>query len=288
MLGQHPAAYGVPELNLFMSDDMHGFWSGHDADGSLKAAHWPLMRHGLLRTIAQLYAGEQSIEAVRMARRWILHRGRHSTGAVFQELCERAAPLMLIEKSPGYLAKPIYLTRLAETFPNAHFIHLVRHPVATGESIMNTPGGRWVLWMAGSFERQDNELFPDPQFLWHDTHLRIMEFLDEIPPERWRRLHGEDLLQAPAVHLSDLCTWLGLTKGEKELAAMQHPEGSPFACMGPINARLGNDPNFLRAPQLRKVRARKPDLDAPLSWRPDGQPLYPEVRELAAELGYPD
>lgn len=286
MLGQHPLAYGVPELNLFMAETMDGFWSGQDLDGSRKAVHWPLMRHGLLRTIAQLYAGEQTIEAVRMARRWILHRGPHSSATVFQELQERVAPLMLVEKSPGYLAKPIYLRRLAEACPNARFIHLVRHPVATGESILNTPGGRWVLWMSGAFEQPQAEPFPEPQYLWHDTHLRIMEFLDEVPAERWRRLRGEDLLQAPVSHLTDLCSWLGLAHGESELAAMQHPEASPFACMGPINARLGNDPNFLRAPQLREGRAQQPDLDAPLAWRPDGQPLYPEVLELAAELGY--
>jgi len=62
MLGQHPRMYGFPELNLFMAETMDEFWRGTDGDGERKSTFWPVMRHGLLRTVAQLYAGEQTIE----------------------------------------------------------------------------------------------------------------------------------------------------------------------------------------------------------------------------------
>ena len=44
MLGQHPQCYGLPELNLFLADDLGGLmrWS-------LIA---PFLRDGLLRTLA--------------------------------------------------------------------------------------------------------------------------------------------------------------------------------------------------------------------------------------------
>ena len=47
------------------------------------------MRHGLLRSVAQLYAGEQTIDSISMAYRWIRSRARQSTAAVFAELLER-------------------------------------------------------------------------------------------------------------------------------------------------------------------------------------------------------
>lgn len=286
MIGQHPLAYGLPELNLFMAASVQQFWEGIDEDGSRKAPHWPVMRHGLQRTVAQLYAGEQTVETIQMAYWWIMRRKSMTTGDLYRELCEKISPLMVVEKSPGYLIKPVYLQRLKDTFPDARFIHLARHPIGTGQSILSTPGGKLVLTMSRSVDEVDGRTFVDPQFLWYDAHIQILEFLDEIPRENSMRIRGEEFLRDMDQVLAQVCDWLGLPCGAVELESMRHPERSPYACIGPVNARLGNDVNFLERPAIRPARVKDYDMGAELPWRPDKRPLFEEVVELAQELGY--
>src|SRR4051812_32558156 len=78
MLGSHPAAFGVPELNLFVSDTLDGLWSE-------MADKQQLQIHGLLRTLAYLFAGEQTINAIAMARRWLTRHMHWPTSRVFNE-----------------------------------------------------------------------------------------------------------------------------------------------------------------------------------------------------------
>jgi len=286
MLGQHPRLYGFPELNLFMAGTMDEFWRGADHDGGRKSTFWPVMRHGLLRSVTQLYAGEQTIDSISMAYRWIRSRARQSTAAVFAELLERIDPLIAVEKSPGYLRKRQYLDRIVEAFPQARFIHLLRHPRGQCESVLQARGGKLMLMMLNAIDTAPAVPVIEPQILWHDANRLILEFLQELPPAQWLRVRGEDVLGDPDAELGRICAWLGLPCGAPELAAMKAPEQSPYAHVGPINARLGNDINFLLEPRLRPARLRHYDLAEPLPWRPDDQPLHPAVVELAAELGY--
>jgi hypothetical protein len=184
------------------------------------------------------------------------------------------------------LIKPVYLQRLKDTFPDARFIHLARHPVGTGQSILSTPGGKLVLTMSRSVDEVDGRTFVDPQFLWYDAHIQILEFLDEIPRENSMRIRGEEFLRDMDQVLAQVCDWLGLPCGAAELESMRHPELSPYACIGPVNARLGNDVNFLERPAIRPARVKDYDMGAELPWRPDKRPLFEEVVELAQELGY--
>ena len=65
-----------------------------------------------------------------------------------------------------------------------------------------------------------------------------------------------------------------------------HPESSPFARIGPPNARWGNDFYFLQRPGLRPSWGAPQNLDDPLEWHTDGRGFFPEVRELARSFGY--
>lgn len=284
MLGQHPQMYGLPELNLFLADTLQDLWMGNTGSRS-QSVFGPLMRHGLLRTVAQLFAGEQTIESVQMARNWIWVRREQSTADVYWELLEHIAPLVPVEKSPAYGAKPEYLERLIATFPNARFLHLLRHPRGQCESVMKVAGGAMARLM-DSFDRSGPEPVIDPQIAWHDFHLTIQEFLDQLSPGQYLRLHGEDFLRDTDAALEQVCQWLDLRSDAEALQAMRHPEDSPYACVGPANATLGNDINFLRSPALRPTRVKELSLEGPLSWRPDGQTFFPEVVELAQEYGY--
>ncbi len=286
MLGQHPALYGLPELNLFQCGTMAEFNTGRNPDGSVKSPFWATMRHGLLRVVAELYGGEQTIESVNMAERWLRQRVGMDAGAVYREVAARVAPLRVVDKSPGYLRNRLYLERIVETFPEARFIHLTRHPRGQCESVLKTKGGPAVLFTLNALDRSGPEPVLDPQILWHDSQVQVMNFLEPLPADRWIRVRGEDLLNDLDAGLGGLCRWLGIDDSPEAVAAMKRPEDSPYSGVGPVNARLGNDINFLKAPSLREGGVTVPSLDGPVSWRPDERGFHPWVDGLARDLGY--
>src|SRR5205823_923920 len=129
MLGQHPKMYGLPETHLFTLRTVSEWWT------HCSRSEWP-MRHGLLRAIAQIFFGEQTETTVKQAAGWILRREHFSTAYLFEVLTEELRPLILVEKSPGIVRRIEFMRRAYKMFPQARFMHLVRHPRAQGNSLM--------------------------------------------------------------------------------------------------------------------------------------------------------
>jgi hypothetical protein len=281
MIGQHPQAYGLPEMNLFIVNQLKDFWGINTSRFGFSDNR----RHGLLRTIAELYGGEQTTETIDMARHWCAARENSSGGEVFRELVSRLDPLMAVDKSPVYSLDLNYLYRIRDTFPDARFLHLIRHPVNQGNSVMKLYDGAFAV-IAHSIDYSEETAVLDPQLAWHDINANILDFLDSVQEEKQMRICGENIMQEPQAQLKKICQWLGLRDDDAAVEAMLHPENSPYACIGPVNAMYGNDPNFLHGPKFRQHKPARPELDADLWWREDNQALYPEVRELARELGY--
>ena len=274
MLGQHPQAYGVPELNLFIGDTIEDV-----IDFFLFTKRLPIRLSGLLRAISQLYAGEQTIESVEMAYRWLFNRFNRSTGEVYWELCSQVAPLRIVDKSPQYTRLLERLHRIGNTFPNAHYLHLIRHPRPQGESLMKL--------ILNSFNQNVSGLSKiDPQHWWYRSQRNILDFLSTVPAERQMRLRGEDLLNDPRSHFAQICQWLNFAWDESILETMLHPEDSPYACPGPYGANTGNDPNFMSSPAYRYRPVAYSHLDGPLPWRKDNKGFLPPVIKLAQEFGY--
>jgi hypothetical protein len=286
MIGQHPELYGLPELNIFQCLDMEEFNSGENADGSSKSPFWKSMRHGLLRAIAEIFSGEQTPESIRMAERWLRTREQMTSAQVLQELCEAVAPRRIVEKSPGVLRKSEFMNRMLAAAPHARFIHLVRSPIDQCKSALAAKGGVGVLLSLNSVDHRGEDARLEPQILWHDTQIQILRFLDQLPDEQFITLRGEDLLNETDETLKALCNWLDVSDAPEAIEAMKHPENSPFACMGPPNAPLGNDVNFLKSPALRDGVVTPAPLDAELPWREDDERLHPRVVALAQALGY--
>jgi Sulfotransferase family len=277
ILGQHPALLDSPELNLFRTRTMRRFMTLHR------------LHMGLHRFVAQLYAGEQSIEAVEMAQNWVRARESRTTAEVHRELCAKIAPRALVQKSPRYMRRLSHMRTMLDAFPRARFIHLVRHPRAVSESFLNMHDVSLRLLACaacGAIDASGSGIVADPQILWHDYHLRILRFQEMVSPEQWLRVKGEAFLADLDNQLLRVCKWLGISTAPEAIAAMKRPEDSPFACFGPPNALFGNDPNFLRSPQLRPFKDRQESLEGPLPWRQDGAPFHPRVVELAHEFGY--
>ena len=66
MLGQHPQAFGLPELCLFNVNRFKDLWI-RDTDEMSDDAR---ARQGVLRAVAEIYAGEQTRAAVTMGSHW--------------------------------------------------------------------------------------------------------------------------------------------------------------------------------------------------------------------------
>lgn len=278
MLGQHPELYGVPELNLFVAPTLESMC---EQFVGLKQ----IQLHGLLRTVAHLYSGEQTLASVDLARRWILRRLDVTTADVYRTLCQRIAPLRIVDKSPSYSSHRSSLDRVRRAFPGAYYLHLVRHPRSQGESMLRVAGGVMAV-LANSVDYATEPPTLDPQVAWYRVQQNILRFLARIPSERQRRLRGEDLLDDPRRHLVEICRWLGIAETDAAIEAMLHPEVSPFAGLGPLGANLGNDISFLRSPGMAGGRAPELRLGGPLSWRADGRGFARPVVRLARALGY--
>lgn len=278
MLGQHPETYGVPELNLFITENLEQLLKRFKGIRQFQI-------HGLLRTVAQLYALEQTTLSVDMAYRWVLNRTNWSTGDIYLELCHKVAPLRIVDKSPAYTTKPEVLLRIGKTFPNAHYIHLVRHPRSQGESMMKVADGTLAL-LTNSIDYSTKPITIDPQYSWYSMQRNILDFLSTVPPEQQIRLRGEDILSDPRSHFEQLCKWLNLAWDESIYEAMLRPQDSPYACFGPYGVHLGNDPNFLQSPAFRYQSVKLSQLDGYLPWRRDKKDFLPMVLQLAKEFGY--
>lgn len=280
MIGQHPQMIGLPEVNLAVTARMDAWLRLYLQTGSF-------LSHGLLRAVAQLQFGVQNDDTTSRARWWLEFRRSSTTGDVFHELAASAGERELVDKSPSTVLHPDFLRRIADTFPDARYLHLVRHPRSTCASIQAAPE---ILAAIAVFSKAvdlgDCRGIDDPERVWLLSHRNIAAFLDTVPPERRLRLQGERVVTDPHDHLERLACWLGVDASPGSVEAMAHPERSPFAGFGPDGARFGNDPKFLADPFPRARTARPQSLEDPVAWRSDGSGLSEEVKLLAREFGF--
>jgi hypothetical protein len=277
MLGQHPQMYGLPETNLLVAETMR------ERRGVIRDR--AASEHGLLRGVAQLFSGEQTAHAVTFARHWIESRLDSECVSVLRELGEKVHPRILVDKSPMTVLRAEYMQRARRAFPQARFLHLLRHPRTQCESVLRSGGSLAAPLGAAAYSPSSPS--EDPQKAWYTFHMNIYTFLNGLPEERKLRVRAEDLLVDPDACLAQIAEWLGVHADAQAIEEMKHPERSPYATFGPVTARFGNDSKFLRAPKLRvHTRGKGPSLRGPLGWRPDGAEFSPEVIQLATEFGY--
>ncbi|MGL5083580.1 MAG: sulfotransferase family protein [Microcoleaceae cyanobacterium] len=278
MLGQHPQAYGVAELSIFASETLQEF-----TDRMQGLFQYNM--HGLLRVVMQLYAGEQTLASLEMARRWVATRGDRTTGEVYQELCQKVASRRIIDKSPIYSTKREIMNRIYRNFPDAYYLHLVRHPRTQGQSMMNFADGNLTIF-GNSVDYSTHPPTVDPQYWWYTMQCNILDFLDTVPSEQQMRLKGEDLLSDPKSYFEKICGWLNLDWNDEAFAAMLNPQDSPYACFGPYGSHAGNDPNFMQSAKFKQREIPSSQLAGDLPWRSDGKGFIPDVIQLAQTLGY--
>ncbi len=275
ILGQHPEAYGLPELNLFLADDLGSVWQrlsvimphGHD---------------GLLRVLAELHDGEQSEAAVDRAKAWVEQQASWPARRVLQHIQDLVGTKMLVEKSPATVMRRQHLERMYAAFPEANLLHLTRHPRSTCRSMLSL-SERSAAW-GGRFA----ELEFDPERAWLRAHQNILDFTADLPAGQCMMIKGEDLLANLDLYLPQIAEWLGISTKPAAIRAMLRPERSPYARIGPENAGYGNDLDFLENPALdpgRLTSIDEPTLEGELEWQP-GTRFSKEVMKLAKQFGY--
>lgn len=277
MIGQHPDLAGLPELKLFayrtiaeMEASLPRYW---------RERGFTHRSPGLVRALAQFEFGDQEPHSLERARAWLEDRPRWSGAHVFDVLLARLAPRAAVEKSPENVATAAALRRLARAYPNARYLHLTRHPVTTQASMVahrrrtvpsHPPEGQPMAGIAA----------------WLEVHGRIARFLARLPPERVLRVRAEDVLNDPERQLAAIARWLGLRTDATAIAAMRHPEASPFARFGPEGSGVvgGHDPGFLRAPIPRAVELPH-TVEQPTGWQGEAR-LWQRTIALAHRFGY--
>lgn len=275
MLGRHKALYAGPELNPFIADTLG------QAERLARAVR-PRTLDGLYRMVGELVFGGQGEAEIAEARGWCAARRRWSARDLLDDLGARIAPRRLIDKSPSTALIPQGIDRALRLFPDAYYLHLYRHPVATTASIARIVG-KWQpidpVDLRGGRQR-------DPEDSWYQINAAIQRAAGRIRPGRFMAIRGEDVLCDPDRYLPQICAWMGLDTDAADLAAMRQPEQSPFARIGPPSAPFGNDPNFLRDPRYRPRPIPEAPLHMALDWDGPTRRLRSETVALACQLGY--
>ena len=121
---------------------------------------------------------------------------------------------------------------------------------------------------------------------WVDVNRRILGFTERLPPGRVLRLRAEDILDGSSISLRRVASWLGVDCAPAAIAAMGHPEASPFACPGPRESGIigGYDPGSLADPVLRRL-APPQALRRREGWS-GHDALWEMAVDLAERLGY--
>ena len=278
MIGQHPDLAGLPELKLFCCDTIR------ELEASLPR-YW-LSRGvthrspGLVRTVAELEFGGQTLESLSAARAWLRDRLDWPGANVLDVLLERLSPRSAVEKSPDNV-QDAGLRRMEAAYPRARYLHLTRHPLTTQRSIqdhrnrtvpLHPPDGEPMSGIAS----------------WYEIHRRILHFAAGLPANRYLRVRAEDVLNDSQSQLCAIAAWLGVRTDEDAIEAMKHPEASPFARPGPAASGVagGNDPAFLHDPIPHAVEVPH-SLEPPQGWVADPC-VWKMVADLATGLGYSD
>jgi hypothetical protein len=179
ILAGHPDVHATTEPWLLLHPIYALRGGGHQAEYDSGAAHQGL--HAFLSTLEG--GSDHYLEALR-------YMALHLYGAA----CARAGKPHFLDKTPRYF---LIIPELAQVFPEARFIILLRNPLAVLSSILNT-------WIRGDWIR----------LYRHHSNLLLAPglLLDGIDRLGGRAavVRYEDLVREPESQVAALCEGLGL------------------------------------------------------------------------------
>lgn len=254
MLAGHPALFCPPEMVLAPFETMK------ERETHLVVRSWE--RGGLRRALMDLQGLEvvEAEEAVDSLR----DRRVPEVYAHLQRLI--GARRLLVDKCPHLSAAPDALRRIAEWFPQARYLWLMRHPGSVIRSLEHLPMS--VLLLRGYAASAHDA--------WQGGNQIIEAALSEIPRERWEMIRYEELVSTPRPVMERACEVLGVPFDQ---ATLDPYEGDRMR-EGPRGARAVGDPGMAARGRIDPALAT--------SWLRgfDGSRLSAEARELASKYGY--
>jgi Sulfotransferase family len=262
MLAGHPRLFAPPELHLLGFDAMRDRKNGLGLcrSGACEKHHGRCdQRHGLQRALMELC--QINDVASRRILDEMIERNDPIKNA-FDLLIQMAAPRRLVDKTPKYAARLENLEQAERFFPNAHYVHLYRHPYAVIESLLRN-----------AFE----PTFEKAEMVWKNANTNILKFLAGIDPRRQISVAYESLVTDPESTLHGICSSIGI---EFHPAVLRPYDGKRMTDGIRPGSFPPDDANFHSHNDIDKTLADKGRrLELP-------QPISEESQCIAGRLGY--
>lgn len=209
LLGGHSKLFAPPELELMPFNTMREraqTYTGRDSfwlEGSIRA-YMEAKNVGLDEAKADIEAFEQSGMSVMEFYGVLQH---HLNGRI------------LVDKSPSYVLHTSILERIEETFDDAFYVHLHRHPLGMTHSFDEAKLHQIFFRYEHSYSpRQLGEL------IWAMSHDNIHRFLSQIPAHRQSAISFENMTVDPEAEMKRLCSDMGLDFEPEMLAIYREQE----------------------------------------------------------------
>jgi hypothetical protein len=264
MLAGHSQLFAAAELQLL------GFQSLAERAAAYVGRFKP-WTEGLIRALMEIHGCDAGV-----AREMVLTllERELTTKACYQELQNAVAPRVLVDKSPSYVLDPEVLRKAEGDFAGARYIHLVRHPVASIDSFLNYHMEQVLYLYEHDFTaRSLGEL------VWLVSHRNTVEFLKDIPAQRWCRIRYEDLVREPEVTMQKISKAIGVDFEEATIRPYEHMDKKMVDGIFPDSTPMGDT-------HLLERNAIDPQMADRWKEIEFSQPLAPETIELAGILDY--
>ncbi len=264
MLTAHPDL-SIPEESHYMYDWFRRRAKGRGPTDITSAAGWGELTDFVLEHPRTRHLG---LDAAVLRRRCddVATRSHAAAFAVvLSEAAAREGKPRWGDKTPQHVQ---YMLVLAEVFPDARFVHLVRDGRDTSLSLLSLRKRRLSRWGPRSMGHAG--------YYWAWLVLSGLLAGQRLGPERYLQLRFEDLVAAPEDHLRPLCAWAGLPFHDGILSYHESETTRAYAQAG--------DPR-------KRWLTRPPDPDRTDRWKQDMSPddqasLLRQAGGLLAHLGY--
>ncbi|WP_081694816.1 MULTISPECIES: non-ribosomal peptide synthetase [Planktothrix] len=194
ILGGNPQLFAPPELELL----------GFNTLGERKAqfsGRYNFWMEGTIRTIMEI-KGCNAEEAIAIMEE--LEDKNLTSQQFYRLLQEWLGDKILIDKTPSYSLDLETLKRAEINFHNPLYIHLVRHPLGMIHSYEEAKIDQIFPYQNPFNSRELAEL------VWLISHQNILEFLQQVSPQRQYQVKFEDIVKQPQKTIESLCQFLGV------------------------------------------------------------------------------
>jgi hypothetical protein len=273
----HPELWSLHRESLAILDGplhpQHRSWESHAAtEADLDAELVPRLKGQFLRQVGNL----EKVPLGRLVS--VRGRGKRNAARAISLMSRpwKRPPVRIVEKTIPNILRIRFLKAL---FPDARFVHLVRHPrpniaamyrgwrqpqrhndfpLPHGFEIRGHDGRYWSFVLPPGWKSQHGRTLMEVcSFQWTACHRRCLDDSAALDPSRYIRVRWEELVAHPAETLSELATWAELDPG-------------PFR-------------RFARG--LPRINYTRDSTKQDVPWQ-EVEAVLPQVNEVAERLGY--